>query len=275
MSNESDFQGVPPDRNEVSNATAKAPWQPIDAVQRRVLGVLIEKSKTTPNAYPLTLNAIVTGANQKSNRFPFMQLTDESADEALYQLRQIGAVVEMQGGGRVPKYRHQGYDWLGVNKREISVMAELLLRGAQTEGELRTRASRMDRIDTLDELREILEALKQRGLVIPIKSEGRGHVVTHGLYLQRELEKVRTQYSSVSAQGTVSPEDDDADDDGAPVAVSPRVVSAVSEDTDSLRMQIEQLNTYVAELREICESLSDELRQTRDEVARIKEDLGL
>ena len=82
------------------------PWRPLSASQRRVAGVLIEKAKTTRDAYPMTLNALVMGCNQKSNRSPQMSLSPDDVQEAVDQLREMGAVAEVQLGGRVPKYRH-------------------------------------------------------------------------------------------------------------------------------------------------------------------------
>src|SRR5580765_787837 len=102
-------------------------WKPLDARQRRVLGVLIEKAKTTPAAYPLTVNAIVTGCNQKNNRDPLTTLDDFGVEKALDELRNMGAVSEIDWLGRVSKYKHHAYEWLGVNKPEIAVMTELLL----------------------------------------------------------------------------------------------------------------------------------------------------
>ena len=100
-------------------------WRPLSPIQRRVLGVLVEKAKTTPDAYPLTLNGLTSGCNQKSNRAPQMNLSQEQIEEAVQKLREMGAVAEVQGGGRVPKYRHYLYEWLGVEKYEMAVMAEL------------------------------------------------------------------------------------------------------------------------------------------------------
>src|ERR1700730_16570601 len=101
-------------------------WKPIAALDRRVAGVLVEKAKTTPEQYPLTLNGLVSGCNQKNNRDPQMQLVAADVEEALDRLRAVGAVAEVQGSGRVLKYRHLLYEWLGVEKVELSVMAELL-----------------------------------------------------------------------------------------------------------------------------------------------------
>jgi uncharacterized protein len=76
-------------------------WQPLTAIERRVLGALIEKAKTTPENYPLSINAVKTACNQKNNRAPLMQLEEEQVAEALEHLRKLGAVAEIQGGGRV------------------------------------------------------------------------------------------------------------------------------------------------------------------------------
>ena len=115
-------------------------WQPLEGIERRVLGVLVEKAKTTPEAYPLSLNALKSGCNQKNNRAPLMQLEESQIEEALDALRKVGAASVVQGGARIDRYRHLAYEWLGVDKVELAVMAELLLRGSQTVGELRGRA---------------------------------------------------------------------------------------------------------------------------------------
>ena len=140
--------------------------RPLDAFERRVLGVLIEKAKTTPDQYPLSLNGVVTGCNQKSNRDPVMTVDEEQAARALEGLRKCGAAAEVFGSGKLPRYRHLAYEWLGVGKEELGIMGELLLRGEQTEGDLRGRASRMDPIPDLDTLRVHLDRLAERGLVI-------------------------------------------------------------------------------------------------------------
>src|SRR5882757_9249729 len=90
-------------------------WKPLSALDRRVISTLVEKAKTTPEQYPLTLNSLVTGCNQKSNRDPQMNLQTEDVEESLDRLRTAGAVLEVQGSGRTSKYRHLMYDWLGVN----------------------------------------------------------------------------------------------------------------------------------------------------------------
>src|SRR3954463_16419861 len=168
-------------------------WQPLEATERRVLGVLIEKAKTTPENYPLSLNALKSGCNQKSNRSPLMQLEESQIEEAIDKLRQVGAVVQVQGGARIDRFRHLAYDWLGVEKVELAVMAELLLRGAQTVGELRGRAARMEPIKDLADLRPTLDSLERKRLIQYLTPPGRGCVVTHTLYLDREMDNVRRE----------------------------------------------------------------------------------
>ena len=171
----------------------------LTAVQRRVVGVLVEKAKTTPEQYPLSVNALTAGSNQKSNRFPQMNLDTEDVEIALDELRGLGAVVEVQSGGRVPKYKHTMYEWLGVDKTELAVVAELLLRGAQTVGELRGRASRMEPISDLTALQPLLSALREKQLLLELTPSGRGQVVTHALYEEDELRDLTAQYLEQSA----------------------------------------------------------------------------
>ena len=149
-------------------------WRPIGRIERRVAGVLVEKAKTTPEAYPLSLNALVNGSNQKNNRDPQMQLEEADVSEALDNLKGMGAVAEIQGSGRVAKFRHLLYEWLGVDKVELAVMAELLLRGEQTIGELRGRAARMEPIADLPALQPILKSLIDKKLVLELTGGGRG-----------------------------------------------------------------------------------------------------
>lgn len=184
-----DATGIP-----ATPASAKK-WRPLDRVERRVAGVLVEKAKTTPDNYPLSLNGLVNACNQKSNRSPQMQLDEDAVLEALDRLKGMGAVSEIQGDGRVSKFRHLLYDWLGVDKLELAVMAELLLRGAQTLGELRGRAARMEPIADINTLRPLVEGLVQKGLVVYLTPPGRGCVVTHAVQPPETIEKQRAEYA--------------------------------------------------------------------------------
>jgi uncharacterized protein YceH (UPF0502 family) len=182
------------------NETPTVKWQPLNPRQRRVAGVLIEKAKTVPDTYPMTLNGIITGCNQKSNRDPQMELSEDDVQEILEELKRMGAAVEViMGGARVPKYKHNLYDWLGVDKVEIAVMAELLLRGEQTMGELRARAARMEPIADLGALQTIFQSLLAKNLVRELTPPGRGQLVSHNLYKDRELPELQAAAARHSA----------------------------------------------------------------------------
>lgn len=179
--------------------------KPISAAARRVLGVLVEKAKTTPDNYPLSLSAIITGSNQKSNRSPKMDLDEDDAHLALDELREAGAAREVQGNGRVLKYRHAAYEWMDLDSPQASVMTELLLRGPQTMGEIRTRASRMYSLPDLDAARTIVEQLKEKGLVEAVSPPGRGQLFTHTLYPPQEREYLGLKLEKAAKEPLPSP----------------------------------------------------------------------
>lgn len=240
-------------------------WQALSAIDRRVLGVLGEKAKTTPDVYPMSLNGITAGCNQKSNRWPLMQLESDGVEESLDRLRGLGAVGLVEGYGRVQKYRHYLYDWLGVDKVEIAVMIELLLRGDQTVGDLRGRASRMEPIADLAALRLVVDSLKSKGLVISLTPEGRGHVVTHALYKPREIESLQTKYSSQSeAQPSAA-----AEHSPAPSA-APRETPA----SDALRRELASLGQQVAQFQRDLDELREAQLRTSEELRALRDSLG-
>ena len=128
--------------------------------EARVLGVLIEKATTTPEQYPLSINALTNGANQKSNRDPVLNLTEDDVFDAVESLRGKQLVVRVDTvGSRVHKYKHTAGETLRCRGGELAVLAELLLRGPQTLGELRGRASRMSPLETLDDAKNMIRAL--------------------------------------------------------------------------------------------------------------------
>ena len=186
---------------QTDSASPEKRWQPLTAIQRRIAGVLIEKAKTVPETYPMTLNGIVTACNQKSNRSPKMELCDWEVEQSLDEMRLLGAVVEVHGGGRVPKYKHVLYEWFDVDKVEIAVMAELLLRGEQTLGELRSRVARMEDLPDLAHLQPLVGNLMRRGLVQSLTPAGRGQVVSHNLYEQDELSALGARHSPAGTGG--------------------------------------------------------------------------
>jgi uncharacterized protein YceH (UPF0502 family) len=253
-------------------------WRPLPAIDRRIVGVLVEKAKTTPEAYPLSANALRSGANQKNNRYPLMELEIEDIEESLERLRATGAVTEVQGGGRVARFRHHLYEWLGVDKVELAVMTELLLRGAQTEGELRGRAARMEPIADVAALRPVLASLVAKGLVISLTPEGRGHMVTHALYEPRELEKLRAEHAGGGTHvhsDAPGVERDDAPSTPEPAsrpsfertpterppAVSPAPTAnwVTHDELDRVREELSAVRNELADLRADYERLKEQL----------------
>ena len=255
-------------------------WQPLGAIDRRVVGVLAEKAKTTPDIYPMSLNAICTGCNQKSNRSPLVQLEPSQVEESLDRLRELGAVGLVEGYGRVQKYRHYLYEWLGVDKVELAVMTELLLRGDQTVGELRIRASRMEPLVDLAALRVVLDSLRSKGLVLSLTSEGRGHAVTHALYKPREIEAIKAKYA---AGGSAAPADEEppaattATLGGTSATPAPRISSATGSEgieLDAIRRELSTLRQQVAQFQEELADIRSAQSQVADELRSLKESLG-
>ena len=244
-------------------------WQPLPPICRRVIGVLVEKAKTTPAGYPMSINAIMTGCNQKSNRSPQMEIDTEDVEDTLQQLRQIGAIGEIVGGGRVAKYRHYMKEWLDVDGTELGVMAELLLRGAQTIGELRGRAARMVKIPDVQSLTPILQSLIEKGLVVELTPSGRGQVVAHTLYEPRELTALQTSYNSGGNALPTNPESA-ANTTDTDARVSFIKKPELPSSTTSVAPPPEPPSTAAG--NEITE-LRAEITELREEVVRLKREI--
>jgi hypothetical protein len=160
--------------------------------QRRVLGTLLEKAFTTPEAYPLTVKALTAGCNQKSNRHPLTEYSEDDVLEVLDQLRQMRlvAVVHTETG-RTERFRHYMRKRFTFSEPQLAVLTELLLRGRQSIGDLRARASRMVPIESLDELRVALRGLlEQKYLQANTGLERRGVEVDHNFYGASENKKL-------------------------------------------------------------------------------------
>jgi uncharacterized protein len=224
-------QAAPPQPNAPAAAPAERP--PLTALECRVLGVLIEKQKTTPDIYPLSVNAIVTGSNQKSNREPLMSVDDVAVEDTLAALQSKGLVSKIEGG-RVEKWRHHSYERWNVSKEGIAILAELLLRGPQTEGELRSRASRMEPFGDRDALRAALNPLVERGFVVWLSPEGRrGSLLSHGFHDAEQLEQLREHPGR-------------ATDGGSPVESGG---SSTAARLTQLEADVAELKSQIAELR--------------------------
>ena len=137
--------------------------QPLTEVEARVLGALIEKDMTTPEYYPLSLNALTNACNQTSNRDPVVHYDDATVADAIDSLRRRALVRAMQqSGSRVTKYRHLVGETMGLTARHAAMLCVLLLRGPQTLAELRTRGARLTAFDSLEEVEAVVDALVTR-----------------------------------------------------------------------------------------------------------------
>ncbi len=135
----------------------------ISTIAARVLGSLVEKEITTPEYYPLSLNALANACNQKNNREPVMNLDEGEIRQALHQLEDDGLAGAARGtDSRVAKYEHRMQEVFNFTRGEIAVMCVLLLRGPQTPGELRGRSERMHRFEELSDVQSTLQRLMQR-----------------------------------------------------------------------------------------------------------------
>lgn len=139
----------------------------LDPVELRVIGCLVEKQAVTPDVYPMTTNALVTAANQKTSREPVSDYNAAAIDGALLRLRQRGLIrMVHQQGSRATKHRHVLDEALGLGQDELALLAVLMLRGAQTPGELRSRTERIWSFDDVSDVEAVLSGLAGRGYVV-------------------------------------------------------------------------------------------------------------
>lgn len=227
--------------SDLTTAATGQPSEPIPTLtplERRILGVLVEKAKTTPDGYPLTLNSMVNGCNQKSNREPIMDVADVEIEEVIPNLKKLGYLQQILGSGRTDKFRHCLYDAWRVDKVQLAILAELLLRGAQSEGDLRGRASRMEPIADIETLRPIVKTLADRKMVIYLTPEGRrGTIVTHGFHTSEELQILKSRAERMALD--------------EPMPAAPRTPSAPS----AMEQRLTSLEHLVTELRTRVETL--------------------
>jgi uncharacterized protein YceH (UPF0502 family) len=218
---------------------------------------MVEKAKTTPDAYPLSVNALVSGCNQKSNRDPILNVSDFEVEDALTRCKDKGLAVKIIGG-RVVRWRHYLYESWHIDKQDIAVLGELLLRGPQTEGELRSRAARMEPFDDLEALRRTLRPLVERNLVVYLTAEDRrGAVLTHGFHSPQELARLHMREAqsphSVDAAPSTSPGDPPNSaarprPEGVPTAPGEKLVETNGE-IETLRRKVDELRSVVDMLR--------------------------
>jgi len=217
--------------------------------QRRVLGVLIEKGITTPEYYPLTLKALTTGCNQKNNRSPLSEYSEDDVLRAVDQLREMGlAAVVHTESGRSERYRHYARKRFPFKEAQLAIMTELWLRGRQSVGDLRTRASRMHDIPTIEQLRDELKTLQTAGF---IQANGplqvRGIEVDHNFYKPDEGKTLTAgDFSSAREESEPSPHSTPAS-------------SASESRIATLEQSVADLSAQLSQLVERFETLRREL----------------
>jgi hypothetical protein len=216
----------------------------LSPLEARVIGSLIEKAITTPDQYPLSLNALTNACNQKSNRDPVLDLDERTVQETLDALAKKHLVIERSGfGSRVPKYQHRfcntGFGSLEFTPQETAILCELLLRGPQTPGELRGRASRMAPISEVGEVEAALNRLASRD---------DGPFVVR---LAREPGRRESRYAhllSGSVEGA-------AEGIEQHIASEPPAAATPRADTQVLQERVAQLEQRVAQLEREIEGL--------------------
>ena len=205
----------------------------LNEIEVRILGCLIEKEMTTPEYYPLTLNALTNACNQKSNRDPVVDLDEASVVRGLDTLRHKGLAMQAHGeGSRVPKYRHALFEKLFLEPEQLAILGELLLRGPQTVGELRTRASRMHPFADLEQVETVLRELAERQPPLTLK-------------LPRQPGRKEQRFTHLLAPPPELP----ADDHQPPPEAARRVVQAEDERIARLEAEVAELKSEFARFR--------------------------
>jgi hypothetical protein len=212
----------------------------LSAAEARALGALVEKEITTPDYYPLTLNALINACNQRSNREPVMDLDEDDTRQALHGLENKGLAGRARSAdGRVTKYEH----WLGeafnFSRAETALICVLLLRGPQTPGELRGRTERMHRFEEISDVLAGLQKLTERepSLVAVLPRQPGTKEARYAHLLSGPVESIQMPASAGSAQmivATTPDQDDRVAKLESTVAELQREVAALSEKIDNL-----------------------------------------
>jgi hypothetical protein len=211
-------------------------------IEARVLGTLMEKARTVPDSYPLSLNALVAGCNQKSSREPLMNVTEAQVQEVLDDLRQLALVVETSGG-RVSRWEHNFERVLGVPSQAAALLGLLMLRGPQTAGELRINAERWHRFADISSVEAFLVELEERG-------EAKGGALVARLARAPGAREQRWAHLLSGPVGLLAA--------AAPVDPSSSVTSG-----SGLAARIDALEAEVAQLRAELQSLQEQLGMSR------------
>lgn len=175
----------------------------LSPIEARIIGVLLEKERTTPDYYPMTINALTNACNQKNCRLPVTAFHADEVTASVQALEERGLVANWVAGQRTPKYKHRfcntEFSELKFSDEELAIVCELLLRGAQTAQELKSRASRISPITDANQAEQVLRSLEARSLVTNV---GRIHGKRDTHYIHNFSENSSLDHASIAAQTT-------------------------------------------------------------------------
>lgn len=268
----------------LSLETATPPVKILSKKQRRVLGVLVEKGITTPEYYPMTLKGLTAGCNQKNNRSPLADYSEDDIAATIDELREIGlAAVVHTESGRTERYRHYVRKQFPFNEPQLAIMTELWLRGRQTLGDLRVRASRMHAIDSLEQLRDELTALDRQGFV---RANGpltaRGVEVDHTFYKPSENVTLSPLLSADSGgeDATIERSGVYRRCETVPIELRSGAMSSSSSGVGSdarirsMETAIDELRSENAELKDRIQSAEQTIAQLGESIQSLRRELG-
>jgi uncharacterized protein len=207
----------------------------LSLLETRVLGVLVEKQHTVPDSYPLTLNALVSGANQKTSRDPVIEASEAEVQAAIDRLKSLSLVME-SSGGRVMRYAHNAGKGLGLPPQSVALLAVLFLRGSQTSGELRINAERLHKFGDILSVEAFLHELAEKPFVRELAKQPGA----------RETRWVHLLSGEPPASAAAAPQE--ASGDGVTVS-----------ELAAIKANVDQLNGEVAALKQTVARLCKEL----------------
>ena len=209
----------------------------LTAIECRVLGALVEKDITTPDYYPLSLNALVNACNQKNNRDPVMNLDEDAVRQALHALQEKRLAGPAGGAdSRVTKYEHRLQEAFNFSRPEIAVLCVLLLRGPQTPGELRGRSERMHSFDGLDEVASTLHRLGERQMVKMLPRQPGTKESRYAHLFAGDVEGLEPPPAESYAAASAGPADSER-------------ISRLEEEVSSLKNEVAELKSQLATFR--------------------------
>jgi uncharacterized protein YceH (UPF0502 family) len=227
----------------------------LTALEARVIGCLIEKQLTTPDQYPLSLNALVNACNQKSNRDPVLDLAEPAVQQVLDSLSKKHLILEKSGfGSRVPKYQHRfcntEFGNIKLDPQELAIVCELFVRGPQTPGELRTRASRMAPFAETSDVEAALARLANRpdGAYVvrlarePNRRDSRWAHLFSGPVADADVGGVADFIATARPAGTVSPPEA-----SSPASRTDERLTRLEEEVAALRAELEDLKSRLGD----------------------------